>query len=98
MSIPTLQLDAKSFDQLRALVHQLMGITIKPGRHAMLEGRLRKRLRALDMGSYQEYIQKVKSDTEEQQAFIDAVTTNETYFYRTPRIWSYLHDLSLIHI
>ena len=92
MSIPTLQLDAKSFDQLRALVHQLMGITIKPGRHAMLEGRLRKRLRALDMGSYQEYIQKVKSDTEEQQAFIDAVTTNETYFYRTPRIWSYLHD------
>ena len=92
MSIPTLQLDAKSFDQLRSLVHQIMGITIKPGRHAMIEGRLRKRLRALDMGSYEEYIRRVKSNAEEQQAFIDAITTNETYFYRTPRIWNYLYD------
>lgn len=95
MSIPTLQLDAKSFDQLRSLVHQLIGITIKPGRHAMIEGRLRKRLRALEMGSYQDYIRRVKIDTEEQQAFIDAITTNETYFYRTPRIWNYLYDVYL---
>lgn len=95
MSIPDHPLDEKTFEQVSSLVHQVMGITVKPGRHAMIEGRLRKRLRALNMENYQDYIRRVKLDVDEQQAFIDAITTNETYFYRTPRIWNYLSDTYL---
>lgn len=93
-----IQLDSKSFQQVSELIHQLMGITIKPGRQAMIEGRLRKRLEELGLTNYQDYVALVKKDSEVRQAFINAIATNETYFYRTPRIWEYLSETYLDQI
>lgn len=72
------------------LTHQLTGITIAPNRHSMLQGRLRKRVVSLSLNSYEEYYQYVINTPSEKTVFVDLVTTNETYFFRTPRVWDYI--------
>lgn len=61
----------------------------------MLQGRIRPRLRALHLTSYSAYLEYLEANPGETQTFIDSVTTNETYFYRTPRIWEYLEKTYL---
>ena len=56
----------------------------------MVEGRIRRRANELKLESYASYLKLVRDDPRERPLFIDLVTTNETYFYRTPRIWEYL--------
>ncbi len=72
------------------LIHELTGISIKKNRNSLIEGRLRKRIVNLNLTSYEGYFELVQSDKAEQLKFVDLVTTNETYFYRTPRIWEYI--------
>jgi len=83
-------LSEKCFSDVLALVHELTGITIAKNRTSMIEGRLRKRVHALGLRSYEEYLRLVRQDTKEQVCFIDLVTTNETQFFRTPRVWNYI--------
>lgn len=80
------------FNKLAIKVHDLTGITIKPERRAMLEGRLLRRLRALKLPDFEAYLQHVNATPDEHEAFVNTVTTNETYFYRTPRIWDYISN------
>ncbi len=85
-------LSDQCFSKLTDRVHALTGITIKPERRAMLEGRVARRLRALSLTDFESYINHVDSMPDEQEAFVNTITTNETYFYRTPRIWEYVSD------
>ncbi|MFK7996320.1 MAG: protein-glutamate O-methyltransferase CheR [Granulosicoccus sp.] len=89
------ELDKKCFDTLTEMIHTFTGITIKPERRAMLEGRLRKRLRDLELSDFESYIKYVNNNPSEHEEFINKVTTNETYFYRTPRVWEYISDTYL---
>jgi chemotaxis protein methyltransferase CheR len=74
------------------LIHELTGITIASNRNSMVEGRLRKRVSAIGLPNYEGYLKLVKDDRSEQVHFVNLVTTNETYFYRTPRIWDYIEN------
>lgn len=85
-------LQGKCFDDLLKLIHELTGVTIDPSRGSMVEGRLRKRLIALGLKTYEEYMKTVQDDMIERASFIDLITTHETYFYRTPRIWEYIEQ------
>ncbi len=78
------------FKEFLSLVHKLTGITIASNRTSMLEGRLRKRISALGLETYEEYLKLAQDNAGEQKHFIDLVTTNETYFFRTPRVWEYI--------
>lgn len=79
-------------DEFIKLTHDYTGITIKPGRSTMLESRLRKRLRDLELDDFSDYLTYLKRQPAEKEKYVNAVTTNETYFYRTPRIWEYIQD------
>lgn len=83
-------LDDQCFSQIIELVHKLTGITISSNRKTMVQGRLRKRLRSLNLSSFESYLEFVSKDSAEQVFFIDSITTNETYFFRTPRVWDYI--------
>lgn len=83
-------LSEKCFNDFTKLIHKLTGITIADNRTSMVEGRLRKRVLKLNLENYESYFERVKEDKLEQIKFVDLVTTNETYFYRTPRIWDYI--------
>lgn len=83
-------LSEKCFNDFIKLIYELTGITIGHNRNSMVESRLRKRLIALKLTSYEDYLILVKEDKTEKINFINLVTTNETYFYRTPRVWEYI--------
>lgn len=93
MSVDSLDiLDDACFSKFITLIHKLTGITIGKNRKSMVQGRLRKRVLALSLNSYDEYLNFVLNHDDEKTPFIDLVTTNETYFFRTPRIWSYIES------
>lgn len=85
-------LSEKCFNDFLKLIHDLTGISIANNRTYMVEGRLKKRITALKLPSYEDYLKLVREDQKEQIYFINLVTTNETYFYRTPRIWDYIEN------
>lgn len=86
------QMNDSLFASFAEHAHKLSGITIKSQRRTMLEGRLKRRLRALELPGYKEYLDYIKVHQTEHEFFINAITTNETYFYRTPRVWNYIND------
>lgn len=88
-------LEDRCFKNFLDLIHALTGITIAANRKSMVQGRLRKRVVTLGLGRYEEYLELVKKDDNEKIIFIDLVTTNETYFFRTPRVWTYIAETYL---
>ncbi len=73
------------FSVLSEFIHSHCGIKMPPGKKTMLEGRLRKRLRALDIESFETYCNYLFNSKEMQQELIsmlDVVTTNKTDFFR----------------
>ncbi len=88
----SLALGETCFKKYVDIIHELTGITISSNRISMVEGRLRKRVTSLGIESYEEYLNVLKRDQTEQTCFIDLITTNETYFFRTPRIWDYIEN------
>ncbi|USX24327.1 protein-glutamate O-methyltransferase CheR [Oxalobacteraceae bacterium OTU3CINTB1] len=77
---------------LIALVREHTGIAMSDRKSVLLERRLRPRMLALDIGSYQAYVQKVRDDHAEVPHFIDLVTTNDTLFFRTQHVWDYVES------
>ncbi|MET0364588.1 MAG: protein-glutamate O-methyltransferase CheR, partial [Sphingobium sp.] len=76
------------------------GIKMPPTKLTMLEGRLRRRLRATGIASLDAYCTYVLSDEatpEERVHLINAVTTNKTDFFREPKHFDYLADTILPH-
>jgi chemotaxis protein methyltransferase CheR len=81
------------FDQVR----RHTGIAMNERKWTMLKGRLRRRIMALDLPDYRDYLHVLDTNAEEVRDFIDLVTTNETSFFRTPRIWEYMAREYLPH-
>jgi chemotaxis protein methyltransferase CheR len=74
-----------TFDKFRALIYQKTGIHMREGKQILIANRLRKRLVQLKLASYEEYYSLLttgRAADAEMAQFIDAVSTNETYFFR----------------
>lgn len=84
------ELSPATLTALIALVRKHTGIAMNERKSVLLERRLRPRMAALELGSYQAYMARVESDRSEVPHFIDLVTTNDTQFFRTPQVWDYL--------
>jgi chemotaxis protein methyltransferase CheR len=84
------ELNPATLAALIALVRKHTGIAMNERKSVLLERRLRPRMDALALGSYQAYMDRVESDRSEVPHFIDLVTTNDTQFFRTPQIWDYV--------
>lgn len=88
----------RNFERLAKFIYDYSGIKMPPTKMTMLEGRLRRRLRATGIGSFDEYCDYLfEADGLEQERLylIDAVTTNKTDFFREPRHFDYLRDVAL---
>jgi chemotaxis protein methyltransferase CheR len=75
----------ETFNEFRTLIFEKTGIHMRDGKQILISNRLRKRLAALHLTSYEEYYRLLVSGAageEELHNFIDAVSTNETYFFR----------------
>jgi chemotaxis protein methyltransferase CheR len=81
------------FNQLSQFIYDELGIKMPPAKKTMLEARLQKRLRVLDMSSFRDYCDYLFSKEgleEEIVPMIDLVTTNKTDFFREPEHFDYL--------
>lgn len=88
------QLAPVEFARLKALLHGLSGITLKPGKEALAVGRLRRRMRELGLADISTYLSLVENDASGQEAtlLIDSLSTNVTSFYREPAHFTVFSD------
>ena len=92
------RLTDRDFERFSRLVYEHCGIKLPPHKRSMLEARLRKRLRAHDLHTFEEYAEMVFAQedcTEEMVKLIDVVTTNKTDFFREPAHFDYLVQSAL---
>ena len=71
------------FERIRKLIYREAGIKLCPSKRTMAYGRLVRRLRALGIKRFTDYLDLVEGgDRTELQAFTNALTTNLTSFFR----------------
>jgi chemotaxis protein methyltransferase CheR len=80
------------FQKFQKLIYAETGIWLGSAKTALLCGRLFRRLRALQMDSLESYYECVSAPEadDERARMIDAITTNETRFFREPRQFDFL--------
>lgn len=92
-----LGMDAATLQRALKLVYQYTGITLAEGKKTMLQSRMRQRMRQLGLPSYRAYLDWLENTPAERQPFIDVVTTHQTTFFRTPKVWDYFREQFLPH-
>jgi chemotaxis protein methyltransferase CheR len=73
------------FERVRTLIYRHAGIALNPSKRSMVYSRLSRRLRHReykDFRSYLDALEATPAGSGEWQDFINALTTNLTYFYR----------------
>ncbi len=91
-------LSSRDFTRLRELIHVETGICLSPEKKTMVEVRLKRRLRILNMATYNDYCEFVfgrKGMKEELIHLIDVITTNKTDFFREPAHFEFLAQKAL---
>jgi chemotaxis protein methyltransferase CheR len=91
----TASLSADAYRTLVDLVYQHSHIRLGPDKQPMLANRLRKRLRALGLASYDDYCAVLRSrlrGQDEIEQLVDLISTNHTRFFREPEHFHFLSD------
>lgn len=85
---------AADFEAVRKLIYERAGITLSPVKQDMVYSRLARRLRALDLNRFSDYLAHLTSgrDESEWEAFTNALTTNLTSFFREAHHFPILAD------
>lgn len=85
----------RDFRRVCDLIYQRAGIALAPAKRDMVYGRLSRRLRALGLRSFRDYLDQLEAGgdgDEEWQSFTNALTTNLTSFFREPHHFDKLHE------
>ncbi len=79
-----IKITAEEFKNFSKYILDISGIALAAGKEYLLETRLYPLINRLQLTSYDELLQKAKKDfkKELENEIIDAVSTNETYFFR----------------
>lgn len=72
------------FQRIRGLIHEHAGISLNPGKSDMVYSRVARRLRALGLVAFTDYLDQLEVESAEWQEFVNALTTNLTSFFRNP--------------
>lgn len=94
MGNPPVLADAE-FETLRKLLYSAVGINLTPEKKALVSGRLGKRISDLGLSSFGEYFRRITGDAQERQWAFNALTTNETSFFREPQHFAHLTEVIL---
>lgn len=82
--LPTLT--PEQFARFQQVIYRETGIRMQEGKVTLMSNRIRQRLRHHGLGTFEDYYRLLVREAPpgEMAAFIDAITTNETHFFRTP--------------
>jgi chemotaxis protein methyltransferase CheR len=90
---PSREISEREFLRLRNLVYEEAGIWLSQAKTALLVGRLAKRLRHHALKSFKQYYELVANSPEERIQMLDALSTNETRFFREPQHFELLKSV-----
>ncbi|MDB5813588.1 MAG: cheR [Rhodocyclales bacterium] len=84
----------RDFERVRTLIYKRAGISLTPAKQDMVYSRLARRLRAKKMTYFREYLDALERniDPAEWEAFVNALTTNLTSFFREAHHFDILAD------
>lgn len=91
-----LDMNKDEFQVFRDYIYAVSGINYTENKKIILQNRIRRRLRELNLTSYMEYFKLIKDKPithEEVVKFFDEVTTNETSFFRHERQFIALQNM-----
>ena len=88
-----LLLNEEDFATVRRLIAEYAGIKLSLQKRNMVYNRLLRRLRARGLSSFGDYLQLVQGEgSDEREAFVNALTTNLTAFFREPHHFDLLAE------
>jgi chemotaxis protein methyltransferase CheR len=80
-----LALTDRDFERVRRLIYAYAGIALSEHKRNMVYNRLARRLRSCGQAAFAHYLDLVQADgSAEREAFVNALTTNLTAFFREP--------------
>ncbi len=87
-----LSLADREFKAVQSLIHQYAGIALADSKHVMVQSRLAKHVRRLQLDSYSDYLRFLDQpeNSDEVTTFINALTTNKTDFFREKHHFDFL--------
>jgi chemotaxis protein methyltransferase CheR len=88
----------RDYTRLCDLIYKQAGIHLGSGKKTMLEVRIKRRLKDLNLPSYSRYCDYLFSGPgleRELTSFIDVITTNKTDFFREPQHFDFLSNRAL---
>ena len=94
------ELTEEEYQKFCELIYRVAGIRIAENKRVMVTNRVRRRLRATEIKTFAEYYGFLISPagSAEMPLFLDAITTNETYFFRDTQNYDWLGDTFLPEI
>jgi chemotaxis protein methyltransferase CheR len=93
MSVRDENISNSDFGRLRRLIYEQSGINLSSDKKTMLELRIKRRLRSLQLNSFTEYcgyLFGARGQQEEIIHLLDVVSTNKTDFFREPDHFEFL--------
>ncbi len=83
---PFLELSETQFEAACDLIYRQTGIRVADGKRTLLSNRIRRRVRAHGFTDFETYLTLLNSPPGRREfpEFIDEITTNETFFFRSP--------------
>ncbi len=78
------ELTDREFEKISDLVKSLCGINLHQGKKELVKARLNKRLRALNLSTFDDYMAYIRKDASDDEliTMLDAISTNLTSFFR----------------
>jgi chemotaxis protein methyltransferase CheR len=78
------ELTRAQFDRIRELMYAVSGVHLRPGKEALVRSRLVRRLQAVSVTTFGEYLGLVEGEASrlELRRMVEALTTNKTSFFR----------------
>jgi len=94
------ELTDEEYHRFCELIYRVTGIRIAENKRVMVGNRVRRRLRATGISTFTDYYTFLISSAgaDEMPLFLDAITTNETYFYRDIHQYEWLGEAFLPEI
>ncbi len=88
---------AAEYEFIRQIVYEHSRINLGPSKKELVMARLSKRLRALNLNGYSDYINMLRTPAgkDEMTNLIDSISTNHTYFFREPQHFDFLTQVVL---
>jgi chemotaxis protein methyltransferase CheR len=91
----TREISERDFRRLQDLIYREAGIWLPAAKTALLVGRLAKRLRHHGLKSFKQYYELIVGSHEERIQMLNAISTNETHFFREPQHFDLLKSVIL---